>query len=114
MKYQTINELDNRIEKIISQTVKHYYTDWKNYDRPKYMTFKGSKSADDKKIVLLVRESGTYLVRTADVLNKDEWANTLYEYFQTQDRSDYYLIDIAKLTCKKILPTLHKTELKTA
>ena len=114
MKYQTIDELDARIEKIVASKVKYYFTDWKNYDRPKYMTFKGSNDADDKKMVLLVRDSGTYIVRTADVLNKDEWANTLYEYFQTQDKSDYYLIDIKKLTCKRIQPTLTKQELKTA
>lgn len=114
MKYQTINELDNRIEKIISQTVKYYYTDWKNYDRPKYMNFKGSNDSDDKKLVLLARESGTYIVRIADVLANDEWAKTLYEYFQTQDRSDYYLIDLKRLECKRIQPTMTKQELKTA
>ena len=35
MKYPNIDSLDQRIEAIISRTVKHYYTDWKNYDRPK-------------------------------------------------------------------------------
>ena len=112
MKYQTIDALDSRIEKIVKSTVKHYFTDWKHYDRPKYMKCKGSNDTADKKLILLVRETGTYLIRTIDVFEKDSWAETLYKYFQTQEKSDYYMIDISRLTCKRINPTLTKQELQ--
>ena len=108
MKYSNINELDQRIERIISSTVKHYYTDWKNYDRPKYMKFKGSEDQADKEMILIVRACGTYLVRTEDIKAGDDWANTLIDYFQTQERADYYYININKLEAKKIDPATAK------
>ena len=108
MKYQNINELDKRIEKIISATVKHYYTDWKNYDRPKYMKFKGSADTADKDLILIARECGTYLIRTEDIKTGNEWAKALVEYFQTQESADYYHININKLEVKKIDPATAK------
>jgi hypothetical protein len=104
MRYPSIEALDNRIEKIIDSTVKHYYTDWKNYDRPKYMKFKGSADAADKDLILIARECGTYLIRTEDIKTGNEWAKTLVEYFQTQESADYYHININKLEVKKIDP----------
>jgi len=104
MKYPTIDALDLRIEKIISGTVKHYYTDWKNYDRPKYMKFKGSSDQADKKMILIVRACGTYLVRIEDIKAGDDWAVTLYNYFQEQEHADYYYININKLEAVKINP----------
>jgi len=110
---KTIDELDQKIEKIVKKTVKHYYTDWKNYDRPKYMGFKGSNDRKDKELILIARACGTYLLRTADVF-KDDWATTLYEYFQTQERADYYFINLNKLTIKKIDPEAFGKGLKRA
>lgn len=104
MRYPSIEALDNRIEKIIDSTVKHYYTDWKNYDRPKYMKFKGSSDQADKNLILIVRSCGTYLVRIEDINNGDSWANTLIEYYQTQEHAEYYHININKLEVKKIDP----------
>ena len=104
MKYSNINLLDIRIEKIIDSTVKHYYSDWKNYDRPKYMKFKGSAAAADKRLILLARKCGTYLIRLSDIKDGDSWANTLINYFSTQEKSDYYYIDLLKFECKKIQP----------
>lgn len=112
MKYNTIRDLDTRVEKIIDSTVKHYYTDWKNYDRPKYMKFKGSTDQADKTLILIARECGTYLIRIADIKAGDTWANTLYEYYQTQERANYYTINIDKLEVKKIDPATY--EIKAA
>lgn len=102
MKYETIDLMDKRIEKIIDGTVKHYYTDWKNYDRPKYMGFKGSKDKADKDLVLIARKCGTYLVRSADLKEGKEWASTLYDYFTSQESADYYHININDLECTRI------------
>lgn len=109
MKYNTINELDARIERIIKKTVKHYYTDWKNYDRPKYMALKGSTDKKDKTAILIVRECGTYLL-TNDSIDYNVSANTLYNYYQTQERADYYMIDLERLTITKYEP--HEAKLK--
>ena len=104
MKYSNIDLLDHRIENIISRTVKFYYTDWKNYDRPKYMHCKGSYSLQDKRLILIARKCGTYLVKLSDVKAGDNWANTLIDYFVNQENADYYFIDLCKLECKKIQP----------
>lgn len=108
MRYENINELDNRIEKIIKKTVENYYTDWKNYDRPKYMKFKGSQDKDDKQLILLARRYGTYLIKTADIKAGEDWANTLYDYYKDQERTTYYYIDIDTCECKQIDPYTYK------
>ena len=104
MKYPSIDLLDLRVEKIISSTVKHYYTDWKHYDRPKYMKCKGSADKADKELILIVRSCGTYLVRIADIETGDNWANTLIEYYSTQEAADFYYINLRTLEVKQIKP----------
>jgi hypothetical protein len=104
MKYNNINLLDARIEKIISSTVKHYYTDWKHYDRPKYMKCKGSADKADKELILIARTCGTYLVKMADIKAGDNWANTLIEYYSTQETADFYYINLRTLEVKQIKP----------
>ena len=112
MRYTNIDALDARIEKIISQVVKHYYSDWKKYDRPKYMAFKGSSDRKDKEFILIARECGTYIVRTADVYGGNDWATTIYEYYQKQERGSYYYVNIDRLECKKIDAAEYGKELK--
>ena len=112
MKYPSIDLLDSRVERIVDGTVKHYYTDWKNYDRPKYMKFKGSADQADKKMILIVRACGTYLVRIEDIKAGDDWAVTLYNYFQEQEHATYYMIDLNRLEVKKIDPATY--EIKAA
>lgn len=101
MKYKTIRELDQRIENIIKRTVKHYYTDWKNYDRPKYMGLKGSSSRNDKVFYLIVRECGTWIV-TKNEYMKSESMKTVYEYYYTQSKGTYYKIDLEALRIEKV------------
>lgn len=114
MKYNSILELDNRIENIIDSTVKNYYTDWKNYDRPKYMKLKGSSDNNDKIMILLARTYGTYIFSKSDLdysisLGKEEnmkklTAITILEYYfnQEHDHSYFYFIDLNRLECKKL------------
>ena len=103
MRYKNINDLDARIERIIKKTVEAYYTDWKNYDRPKYMKLKGSKDRKDKKMVLIVRKYGTYLL-TLDAIDHNEPTNTIYNYFQTQEHATYYMIDLDRLEITQFEP----------
>jgi hypothetical protein len=111
MKYKNIADLDSKIEKIVKKTVKHYYTDWKNYDRPKYMGFKGSSDRHDKDLILIARECGTYLIRTEDARTAGTWADTLYKYFQTQEHASYYRINLDSLTLETLQPTERKKEI---
>lgn len=115
MKYTNINELDARIERIIKRTVQNYYTDWKNYDRPKYMRLKGSRDREDKKMILIVRKCGTYLF-TLDEIAARESAAAIYEYYYTQEAtsSNYYLIDLDRVSIEKIDPETYGKEIKKA
>lgn len=113
MKYKSIDELDARIERIVKRKIESYYTDWKHYDRPKYMKLKGSSDRTDKKAVLIARKCGTYLL-TLESIRSSEWARTVYEYYQTQERADYYFIDIDRLTVQKIEPADFIKEIKKA
>ena len=101
MRYENIDALDKKLESLISRKVKSYYSDWKNYDRPKYMCFKGSSDRKDKDFLVLIRRCGTYIIRTCDIFVSDV-ATTLFEYYHTQDRSDYYYVNLEKLELKKI------------
>lgn len=116
MKYKNINELDARIERIIKKTVEAYYTDWKNYDRPKYMGLKGSRDRKDKKMILIARKCGTYLL-TLDEIEKRESAALIYEYYyntQEATNSNYYLIDLDRISIEKIDPEIYGKEIKKA
>jgi len=113
-KYKTIDELDARIERIIKKTVESYYTDWKHYDRPKYMKRKGSKDKEDKKMILIARKCGTYLLRTADIETR-EATRAIYDYYYQQSSdSHYYLINLDRLTIEKIDPAEYIKEVRKA
>ena len=103
MRYDNIDALDQRIERIISGTVKHYYTDWKNYDRPKYMGLKGSKQPGDRVMFLIARAYGTYLITLDQIANTTAGA-TIYEHFIANEHADYYRIDLDRLSVDKIDP----------
>lgn len=90
--------LDKKIENIIKKYVKYYYTDWKNYDRPKYMKLKGIKPDH---CYLIVRTSGTYLFSDEELAN-NEGAQTIYKYFTTQEPANVYDIQIKKQSIKLI------------
>lgn len=109
MKYNTIQDLDSRIENIIKRTVKHYITDWTQYDRPKYNGFKESSERADKEFYLIARTCGTYLVRIEDINAGNEWANAIIDYYRTQNPATYYYINLNKLEVKKIDPKTIKT-----
>ena len=99
MKYKSIDLLDRHIENIISRKVKHYYTDWKNYDRPYYMKLKGSPRRQDKELILIARDCGSYLY-TIDELYSYLFARTVCTYYG--ESVNYYKINIELLTCDKL------------
>lgn len=97
MRKYDINKLDRQVESIITKTVKHYYTDWKNYDRPKYMRLKGSK---ENSALLIARTCGTYLYSESE-LNTD-YAKTVVSYYTNQEPANIYRIDFLTGTVKLI------------
>ena len=105
MRYPTIDAMDARIESIISRKVKYYYSDWRNIDRPAYMRYKGSNDRRDRRLVLIARESGTYLLRESDVTKGNTNAAYIYDYYNGNGGgtdNDFYMIDLDALTVKKI------------
>ena len=103
MKYKTIDLLDARIERIISANVKHYYTDWKNYDRPKYMRLKGSNDRTEKEMILIARECGTYLITDNDMRFSTTYTDIIDYYFnQEYTKSKFFFIDLINLECRKL------------
>lgn len=110
-KYKTIDELDARIERIIKNKLEAYYTDWKNYDRPKYMKMKGSRNRDEKQIMIIARQCGCYLF-TLEELKNYAFAMTCLEYYGGNDKNDFYLVNLDRLTIEKINPLEYEKELK--
>lgn len=96
MRYKTEAEMDNRVERIIKAKVKHYYTDWKNYDRPKYMKLKG----EHKKLILAVRDCGTWLFVDDENLKENDVYNYVVQY--EGYRHDFYKIDTERYEVKKV------------
>lgn len=109
MKYATLKDLDARIEKIIAQKVKHYKTDWTQYDRPKFDSFIASTEKADKEFYLIARTCGTYIVKTEDINAGNDWANTIIDYYRTQEAANYYYINLNKMEVKKTDPATIKT-----
>lgn len=113
-KYKTIDELDQAIERRISRKVKHYYTDWKNYDRPAYMRYKGSNARQDKELIIIARECGTYLYTVQDIKESKEaqddrgrWIYTVYNYYideKKENPNEYIYINLETLELRKIEP----------
>ena len=99
MRYKTIDALDARIEKEVKKTLKFYYTDWKNYDRPAYMNYKSSTRPADKKLLLMLRDCGSYLYKLEGIKN-----NVVFDYFKTTEpkKHKYYIIDLNKLTFSQV------------
>lgn len=104
MKYKTQDLMDSRIERIVRSRVKHFYTDWKNYDRVRYMKCKGSIHANEKRLILIARECGTYLY-TMEEFENYEFARTVYEYYMDYENTDYYELDLIKRTVVKHTPS---------
>ena len=100
MKYKSIAELDKAIENRINRIVKHYKTDWTEYDKPKYERLKKSKEAKERQFTLIVRECGTWLVTEKEKAESIEM-QTVYEYYKEQEPATYYDVDIDKLSILK-------------
>ena len=114
MKYNNINELDQAIERAAKRIIKYYYTDWKNHDRPTYMGYKASRDRDRKHILVLFRESGSYIFSDFDFKDRKTPAEIVSYYinYENDSKTKYYFIDLEKLTLTKTDPDSVKAYLK--
>ena len=111
-KFKTIDELHAALERQAKRTIKYYYTDWKNYDRPEIMRHTGAKT---REIYIILRESGSYLYTRADLLSsRSDFARAVMDYYTTDRTAKYYKVDFSRLTLESIpagLPQDVKREL---
>ena len=100
-KYKSIDELHAAIEKKAKQTIKSYYTDWKNYDRPALMKATGNRET----VYIILRKYGSYFYTVADLL-KSEFSRTVMDYYTTDESAKYYRVNLYSLTLEEIAPGL--------
>lgn len=106
-KFKNIDDLHAFLEREAKRTIKHYYTDWKNYDRPAVMRYTGEKT---REVYFIFRECGSYTETRSDILNYD-FSATVMEYYTTDKTAKYYKVDFYNLTLERIPAGLPK-ELK--
>ena len=97
-KFKTIDDLHAAIEKAARQTIKFYYTDWKNYDRPALMKATGTRET----VYIIVRESGSYLYTYKELENGYQFGLDVMDYYTTDRTAKYYRADLDKLTLETI------------
>lgn len=111
-RYKTIDDLHAYIERQARQTIKLYYSDWKNYDRPKLMDATGKRTT----AYIIFRECGSYFF-TEKRAKESETARAILEYYTTDKSAKYYKIDLYALTAERIpagIPEEVKKGVKTA
>lgn len=112
-KYKTIDELHAAIEKAAKKTIKYYYTDWKNYDRPDLMKATGTRET----VYIILRESGSYLYTKKLLESGYQFGLDVMNYYTTDRTAIYYRVDLDRLTLEKIpagIPEEIKREIKAA
>lgn len=111
-KFKNIDDLHGYIERQAKRTIKYYYTDFKNYDRPEIMKHTGAKTSE---VYLILRESGSYIYDRAELLHPiRDFGRAVMDYYTTDHTAKYYKIDFNRLTVESIpagLPQDIKREL---
>lgn len=107
--YKSFEELKSTLENIVNKQVKHYKTDWTDYDAPRLDQYNASKEADVKKLIWIARDCGTWLLVADDIKNPESCAYTLYHYYlpggpdnPKRSPNKYFYIDLLNLTLTKM------------
>lgn len=79
--YKTFDEIMATLDRLVKRQVKHYLTDWTDYDIPRLNESLKSSDRSDKKLTLIVRDCGTWLIYTDDISKPGTGANTIYNYY---------------------------------
>lgn len=103
-RFNNIDDLHAYIERQADRTIKFYYTDFKNYDRPEIMRATGAR---EKETYLIMRESGSYFYTADEITNPArEFPAVVMDYYTSDKTARYFRIDFNKLTVEKIAPGL--------
>lgn len=108
-RYKTIDDLHAAIEKKARRIINHYYTDWKNYDRPALMKATGNQET----IYIILRDSGSYLYTYNELKAGYQFGLDVMDYYKTDRTAVYFKVDLKKLTLEQI-PAGIPEELKKA
>ena len=96
-KFKNIDELHAFLERRAHQIIKHYFTDWKNLDRPEVMRHTGLKT---KEVYIIFRESG--IGYTSQAYAASDFPATVMDYYKDYRNTAYYKVDFCSLTAEKI------------
>lgn len=107
-RFTNIDEVHAYVERQAKRIIKHYYTDWKNYDRPALMRATGEKAT----IYVILRECGSYLFTAADL--ERENPKIIMDYYAGDSTAKYYKLDLRTYTAETIPAGLPKEYRKEA
>ena len=103
--YKDYQELKSTLENIVKKQVKHYKSDWTDYDAPRLDQYNASREADVKKLIWIARDCGTWLLIADDIKNPESCAYTIYNYYlpggpdnPKRNPNKYFKIDLLALT----------------
>lgn len=80
--YNTFDELMQQLETIAKKQVKHYFTDFTDYDIPNLKKYNASTDRTEKRLTFIARECGTWLIFTDDIEKPGTFANTIFNYYR--------------------------------
>lgn len=80
-KYKDFNEFMAALEKLAKKQVNHYYTDFTDYDIPRLEKLNASKEKSEKRLIIILRDCGTWLIFADDVKDTKSTAYTIYNYY---------------------------------
>ena len=108
-KYKDFNEFMAALSGLVNKYVRHYKTDFTEYDIPRLKESDASKDLTDKKLTFIVRECGTWLIYTDDIKTEGTGANTIYNYYlpngiegKTKQPNRYYHLDLLNYTISPV------------
>ena len=99
-RFTNIDEFHAYIENKARRIIKHYYTDWKNYDRPEMMKATGNR---EKEVYVILREAGSYFYRKEELTDPTrEYPITVMDYYTSDSTAKYFKLNFHELTIEEI------------
>ena len=80
-KYKDFNEFMAALTKLAKKQVNHYYTDFTDYDIPRLEKLNASKEKSEKRLIIILRDCGTWLIFADDIRNPETTSHTIYNYY---------------------------------
>lgn len=108
-KYKNFADFMQALENLVKKYVKHYKSDFYNYDIARLEENNASKELTDKKLTFIVRDCGTWLIYTDDINKPGTGANTIYNYYlpcgidnPAKNRNRYYNLNLLDYSIKPL------------